>query len=119
MKRIIAFTSILTFVLLFYNNAANWHLHILPNGIIIEHAHPYSKTNNPDTPFQKHSHNKLELLILGLISSHLAFIPILIVFTLSFSQYCLNQFQARSSFIKQNFYQNYSPLRAPPSLQSV
>jgi hypothetical protein len=116
MKRLISFLTILAVLLLFYNNSANWHLHQLPNGIVIEHSHPFTKTNNSDSPFQKHSHSKLEILILGLISSHLTFIPIVIfgLWLLSFSQGFEKLILCPIKIVIQDFYPNYSPLRAPP-----
>ena len=69
MKRILSLITLPLILLLFYNQAANWHYHKLPNGIVIEHAHPYSKAKSADSPFQKHTHNDFEILILGLLST--------------------------------------------------
>ncbi len=40
------------------------HLHKLPNGSLVVHAHPFSKSSNPESPVQNHQHTKVELLIL-------------------------------------------------------
>ncbi len=54
---------------LFFNQLANWHYHILPNGVIVEHAHPFTNNQAPGTPYQNHNHTDFEYTILGLISS--------------------------------------------------
>lgn len=55
-------------VWLFYNQEANWHYTRLPNGMLIEHAHPYDKHNSSHSPVQNHSHTKSELLYLDIIT---------------------------------------------------
>ncbi len=54
---------------LFYNQVANWHYARLPNGLMIEHSHPYNKhTASSHSPIPNHSHTKSELLHLDIIS---------------------------------------------------
>lgn len=68
MNRLLSFILIFSTLLLFYNNAVNWHYHQLPNGIVIEHAHPYTKSSSASgSPFEKHHHSDLEYLILDLV----------------------------------------------------
>ncbi len=38
------------------------HLHLLSNGEIIVHAHPFSKTQQSENPLQHHQHSKGEIL---------------------------------------------------------
>ena len=76
MRRPVSFLLIILILALFYNNAANWHFHKLPNGIIVEHAHPYAKFPSSEYPYQQHQHSDLEYLILDTIF-HAAFIVIL------------------------------------------
>ena len=39
------------------NYIKNGHFHKLPDGEVVQHAHPYKKdTSPPDSPFQKHHH---------------------------------------------------------------
>ncbi len=41
-------------------NKANWqHAHILSDGTVISHAHPYNKTND-QAPVKNHHHNQSE-----------------------------------------------------------
>lgn len=62
-------------MLLTYNQVANWHYHISPNGVPVKHAHPFNKTDNPASPYAGHSHTALEMLFLGQFS--------LVIFTLA------------------------------------
>ncbi len=59
-------TSLLLLAFLFqvYNKAVYTHTHILANGNIITHAHPYTKTDYPD-PVTNHRHTKNEILLLS------------------------------------------------------
>lgn len=43
-------------IALFFNNQTNKHVHILPNGQIITHSHPFSK----DSQDGKHTHTAKE-----------------------------------------------------------
>jgi hypothetical protein len=68
MKGLFSFILIFFTLALFWNNAVNRHYHQLPNGIVVEHAHPYNKTDSgTNSPFQNHRHNDLEYLILDLV----------------------------------------------------
>lgn len=63
---IIRITSILLgFLFLFQiiNNSLYIHAHILSNGEIIYHAHPYDKTNDSE-PFKSHHHTTADFLFL-------------------------------------------------------
>jgi hypothetical protein len=51
--------------LLTLNNALFMHLHRLPNGTLIVHAHPYSNTNQTDDSNQTHQHTKIEILVIS------------------------------------------------------
>ncbi len=55
--------------LVFYNQAANWHYHMLNNGMIIEHSHPYDKQNDSGASFPNHNHSESFLLFFDMISN--------------------------------------------------
>ncbi len=60
---------------LFHNRVANWHFHELPNGIIVDHAHPYAKIPFSTNNFaEDHQHNDIEFLILDLIFKAVLFV---------------------------------------------
>ncbi len=53
---------------LFYNQKTNTHYHILDNGQVIEHSHPYKNSATPGSPYQEHEHSSSELIFLSLLS---------------------------------------------------
>jgi len=56
------------------NNLANIHGHVLPNGRMLWHAHPYKPDKNSRSPFQSHTHSDGELLFLDSLC-HAGFLP--------------------------------------------
>jgi len=72
---------------LYYNQAANWHYHILPNGLVVEHAHPFKKNHFPGTPFQQHHHTDLELSLLSLLYDISALTLLVLVASSLFMQF--------------------------------
>ena len=67
-KQIIVLITLPFVLLLFFNQVAYWHYHILENGLVVEHAHPYKNNTIPDYPFQKHHHSDFEYTLLAQIS---------------------------------------------------
>lgn len=70
---------------LFLNASINRHFHLLPDGCIISHAHPYEKNPSGPIPFAKHDHTKTELFLLSLISDPASLLTILFFSGLFFS----------------------------------
>jgi hypothetical protein len=56
----------LTFMLL-VNHTVNMHVHVLANGSMVTHAHPYDKTSDNELP-KKHKHTSEELLFFSGLS---------------------------------------------------
>lgn len=83
LRKLVALLSIPVILLLFHNRIANWHLHVLYNGIVVEHAHPFSPSKSTDSPYQKHSHSSWEMFIYEVITS---ITPLLILFFLLFAK---------------------------------
>ncbi len=65
LKKGFALLMILLLGFVLFNNTANRHQHVLPGGMIIEHAHPFSSCCSEG---KDHEHNDLELLLFILIS---------------------------------------------------
>ncbi len=61
---------------LFTNAVINQHSHLLQNGIIITHAHPYTPDKSRSSPFQSHHHSPLALDALAQISNPLTVLGI-------------------------------------------
>ena len=59
---------ILPLCLIFHINTAYQHQHTLPDGSIIEHAHPYRSDNDNPNDREGHQHTEKELILYTLIS---------------------------------------------------
>ena len=70
-------------MLLFFNASNNKHSHILADGQIINHAHPF-KSDNSTTPFQNHKHTSFELIFLSFLSNSIGVLPFLLAFSAVF-----------------------------------
>jgi len=73
-SQILLLASLPAIMWLYYNQAANWHYHVLSNGMIVEHAHPFANKPKPGTPFQQHQHSDLEYSILAELSNALVLV---------------------------------------------
>jgi len=116
-KNLIWFVIPLVLVL-FFNQSTNKHYHVLPNGMVIEHAHPYKNSKTPGTPVQSHHHSDFDLLVLAQLSVVSTLFAILLV--LSFwgtSGRRLSPVSLPEFFTKEPGFPNH-PLRAPPVLAS-
>lgn len=79
-KHIWIYFAIPAVMLLYYNKSANWHYHLTENGLLIEHAHPFTPSNS-NKPYQDHEHTDAELLFFAQIT-HLTELLIIFVITL-------------------------------------
>jgi hypothetical protein len=59
---------------LFTNAVINQHSHLLQNGQIITHAHPYTPDKSKSSPFQKHQHSPYALETLAQLSNPLTLV---------------------------------------------
>lgn len=59
-KRSFAWLLIISMGMLIANKAVFFHEHIMPDGTVIAHAHPYDKSADPE-PYKTHHHSKTEL----------------------------------------------------------
>lgn len=110
-----SFILILFTLALFFNNAANWHFHKLPNGVVIEHAHPYATFPSSETPWEEHQHSDLEYLILDTVY-HAALILIIVYAGLTvFERKKAPAVLFKPAYVISNRYTELPFLRAPPS----
>jgi hypothetical protein len=102
-------------MLLFHNQLSNWHYHMLGNGMMVKHAHPYSKAENSGSPFSNHTHSDFEFLLFGQLSN----ISLILVFLL-FTLFSAGTFIRKLLISKYPFpfltqyYLSLNFLRAPP-----
>jgi hypothetical protein len=115
MRRPVSFILIFLIIALFYNNAVNWHFHKLPNGIIVEHAHPYAKFPSSEYPYQQHQHSELEYLILDTVF-HAAFIIALVFSGLRLFPGKPVVRDIKPVYIINNRYSAFPFLRGPPAV---
>ncbi len=101
---------------LFFNQIAYRHYHLLDNGIVVEHAHPFKNNMQKDTPYQKHTHTDAEFFFLAQISAS----TFLLVFFFAFLGLLRPDSQLILSFFRPvHFYQitlSSNRLRGPPQL---
>ena len=80
-------TTIISILLCFFfasqivNKSVNIHSHLLADGNVVTHAHPYNKTND-SKPIKSHHHTKSELLFLEQLKSLFPLIFVLLAFLL-------------------------------------
>ena len=102
-------------MLLFHNQLSNWHYHMLSNGMMVKHAHPYNKAENPGSPLSNHTHSDFEFLLFGQLSN-----ISLILFFLLFTLFSAGIFSRKLLISKYPFpfltqcYLSLNFLRAPP-----
>jgi len=115
MKRLISFLLILFTLALFFNNAVNWHYHKLPNGILVEHAHPYGKhSSTSNSPFEKHHHSDFEYLILDLVYYSGLVILVAVLAIKIFNESKIPQQLPKPVPVIRSVYSRLPLLRAPP-----
>ena len=68
LNRIIAILRLVVVGFLAFNSTANYHIHRLPTGELVAHAHPFSKSTNPDSPYPSHKHTQFEFYYFSHIS---------------------------------------------------
>ena len=66
-KKLLIIPGLLLVVWLNHNQLTNWHYHVMNNGSVVMHAHPYKSNPIPDTPYQKHHHSSFEYLLLSVL----------------------------------------------------
>ncbi len=64
-RKSLALLLTVTLLLLLYNNTVNRHFHMLPGGLLIEHAHPFGSPASIFDGIDDHSHSDKEILLLG------------------------------------------------------
>lgn len=107
-------------LMLFHNQLANWHYHVLQNGMVVKHAHPYNKPENAGSPIGNHKHSDSEFLHFGqftdIASLTSFFILTLLFFREKGSQQLGEYFNA---VLPQLQLRNLRLLRAPPALAII
>ena len=114
LKQLILIITMPLVMWLFFNQVAFWHYHVLENGIVVEHAHPFKNKPIPGTPYQSHQHSDFEYSLLAQISnmiSLLLFAMVLGLFLQNISSQFIKEYQ---SFIPIPGHYRIHRLRGPP-----
>ncbi len=110
-----SFTLIATFAIV-VSNTIFIHTHILPDGRVIEHAHPYKSTGKNSDSQPNHHHTSQEFFLLShiyhLFSKTNVFFIVIIFFNRTCCQYIL--FELKTSYSLS--YRRIKSPRAPPQL---
>ncbi|HHW58649.1 MAG: hypothetical protein WBL11_07200 [Bacteroidales bacterium] len=96
-------------ILLIVNNIVFLHVHKLPNGEIIVHAHPYNKSNDTE-PIKNHTHSNREYLVLDQLKN--IFVITFIFFSFLFFSNKILIFKNKivyHGFDHDKFYKNKAP----------
>lgn len=117
MRELVALISIPIILLLFYNQAANWHLHQLPSGIVIEHSHPVPiSKKSSDSPYQKHTHSNWEMFLFAMVSAITSLLVIQAILLLAVNPVSLKTSPLYTKFHIPLFLPISNPHRGPPSI---
>ena len=115
MKGFFSVLLIFSTLALFWNNAVNWHYHQLPNGIVVEHAHPYNKSDSgADSPYQNHRHSDLEYLILDLVYNTASTIVLAVLLVEVMTELKPRKILLRPLPVISSVFYRLPLLRAPP-----
>lgn len=108
--QLIAISLIVVVGLLIANKGIYFHSHMLADGRIVSHAHPYNKTDD-STPFKQHQHTNSEFLILSQLE---------VLFFLAFLVFTISVISKKQSVIKEGLLRIFSEFivkkhgRSPP-----
>jgi len=101
-------------VWLFYNTTVNRHIHVLSNGYVISHSHPFEKPPGDREDPNPHHHTKKELFLLDLFYM-LIYSSITILAVRSFLEACPKLLRFRiSHFVPARKYFLVYHYHAPP-----
>ncbi|MFW5656541.1 MAG: hypothetical protein ACOC0C_02900 [Bacteroidota bacterium] len=109
-NRIISMLLLSVFLLQVFSNVVWQHSHVMSDGTVITHTHPYSKSDD-STPFKNHHHSNIEILFLQYLESLVPFLTTvisLVVFASTF-KYHVNPILSEISI-----FRVFAPGRSPP-----
>lgn len=92
------------------NNALFIHRHIMPNGDVVTHAHPYKKSGDT-APFKTHTHTTSEFFLLSGLNNLV--IAVATVFAITLACRFVKQYRQSNPHIIIPFHSALSG-RAPP-----
>jgi hypothetical protein len=116
--KLAAFLVIPAMVLLFHNRVSNWHFHVLHNGMVVEHSHPYSDSKKDGTPYQNHPHSDSEFLMLAQLSNALTLLVVALVVAGMLLETITRQTSLQHVIFLAGPRAAANPLRGPPIISA-
>lgn len=104
--------------LLFHNRVSNWHYHVLHNGMVVEHAHPFKHASKSGTPFQSHQHSEAEFLILSELSNVLTMLVVALVIAGMMLETIARHTRLPAPVFVSKHHYTSRQLRAPPVISA-
>ncbi len=116
--KVLLLLSLPALLLLYHNQAVNWHFHLLKDGSVVKHAHPYSSDTPASTPFQKHHHGEFEMFVLTQLSQIVTLlVAVLLIAGLFLQKSTFIQAPWQTVFV-QSVCRSTLSLRGPPVVNS-
>jgi hypothetical protein len=113
LKKIIATVCCLFFVFSLFILFSNLHFHVINNGFLIFHSHPYDKSHHNNSPVKSHYHSDLEFFIYHSVATNDGLVLSIFIF-LIFSVLIKYLFISTDTIIQNNRIFLLPILRAPP-----
>ena len=114
-KTVWSVTLIAVFAIL-VNNAVFVHTHILPDGRVIEHAHPFNSNDRNSDSQPNHHHTSQEFLLLSFIYHFFSSVYTLLIAILFFYGFWRKHLFFESKVSYSPNHKRVKSLRAPPQL---
>jgi len=114
-RKLVAIISSVAIILLAFNYFSNRHYHILPDGEVVVHSHPYQASNNSASfPGSNHHHSQKQFDALD-YTSVLAFFVMLFAALLFINYLTNNKKEIQYVSLHVLYFPGYFHMRAPPA----
>jgi len=111
-SRLVTLLLVSLIAMLTFNQSMNIHTHVLADGTIITHAHPYNKSND-SAPVKNHHHTLIGFQILH--NLQIIFLSVFIAIALIHTAHTIKR-NTKENLHFNIAYIHLSPGRAPPAL---
>lgn len=115
-SRIVWSFSLIAILFVLINNTLYLHTHELPDGRVIEHAHPFQSSENNSESFPNHKHTSQELFLLNQIFNSFSWAITVLLFTLFYKKLLSIIYNYECINLHPNYNKNKLSTRAPPQL---
>lgn len=116
LNKIVCSFTLAAVLAILVNNTIFIHTHILPDGKVVEHSHPFNSTGKNSDSQPNHHHTSQEILLLSYIY-HLfnkSYIPFIVILFFNRTYYQHLLFELKTSY--SSSYKKVKSPRSPPQL---